>query len=396
MTKNFINRSNNMINLTDCQKIAIKKAITWYFDQNKKPYFILAGLAGTGKSTVASTAVKMMGLSNYQVLYVTPTGKAASVLRSKGCVANTIHSMFYRVVQGENGKIFFSRKPTIPNTIKLIVIDEVSMVNKKIMEDIMKYGIPMLCLGDPGQLPAMFYPNTYLYDEQDVFLNQIMRQQGESSILKLANMARIGEEIPFGKYGSDGNVIHMKDIHDYEKYDVVLTWTNSTRKEINKLIRNKLGYNSVYPIAGEKIICLKNSYMYEMDCGDEMILSPVNGMGLTALSDHRESTNGQKNDYFMLKFSPDFIKDRHWECPISRIPFEAYLDMRDYEDEIINIPQFQVVLDFGYAVTVNKSQGSEYGDVLLIDEFRGSDKDYAKFLYTGITRAKKSITIARF
>ena len=98
----------------------------------------------------------------------------------------------------------------------------------------------------------------------------------------------------------------------------------------------------------------------------------------------------------MLKFSPDFIKDRHWECPISRIPFEAYLDMRDYEDEIINIPQFQVVLDFGYAVTVNKSQGSEYGDVLLIDEFRGSDKDYAKWLYTGITRSKKSITIARF
>jgi hypothetical protein len=119
-------------------------------------------------------------------------------------------------------------------------------------------------------------------------------------------------------------------------------------------------------------------------------------MGLTALSDHRESTNGQNNDYFMLKFSPDFIKDRYWECPISRIPFEAYLDMRDYEDEIINIPQFQVVLDFGYAVTVNKSQGSEYGDVLLIDEFRGSDKDYAKWLYTGITRAKKSITIARF
>ena len=384
-----------MINLTDCQKEAIKKAITWYFDQNKKTYFILAGLAGTGKSTVASTAVRMMGLSNYQVLYVTPTGKAASVLRSKGCVANTIHSMFYRVIQGENGKIFFSRKPTIPNTIKLIVIDEVSMVNKKIMDDIIEYGIPMLCLGDPGQLPAMFYANAYLYEEQDVFLDQIMRQQGESPILTLANMARKGEDIPFGNYGSGCKVVHIKDIHDYEKYDIVLTWTNSTRKEINKLIRNKLNFNTVYPMSGEKIICLKNSYMYEMDCGDEMILSPVNGMGLKALSDARESTNGRKNDYFMLKFSPDFINDKYWECPVSRIPFEAYNDMRDYESEIINIPQFQTVLDFGYAVTVNKSQGSEYGDVLLIDEFRGSDKDYAKFLYTGITRAKKSITIAR-
>ena len=384
-----------MINLTDCQKEAIKKAITWYFDQNKKTYFILAGLAGTGKSTVASTAVRMRGLSNYQVLYVTPTVKAASVLRSKGYVANTIHSMFYRVIQGENGKIFFSRKPTIPNTIKLIVIDEVSMVNKKIMDDIIEYGIPMLCLGDPGQLPAMFYPNTYLYEEQDVFLDQIMRQQGESPILTLANMARKGEYIPFGNYGSGCKVVHIKDIHDYEKYDIVLTWTNSTRKEINKLIRNKLNFNTVYPMSGEKIICLKNSYMYEMDCGDEMILSPVNGMGLKALSDARESTNGRKNDYFMLKFSPDFINDKYWECPVSRIPFEAYNDMRDYESEIINIPQFQTVLDFGYAVTVNKSQGSEYGDVLLIDEFRGSDKDYAKFLYTGITRAKKSITIAR-
>ena len=73
-----------MFKLTMGQKDAIRKAIEWYFSPDKKPIFTLFGSAGTGKSSTANTVVSMLGLSPYQVLMVAPTGKAASVLRSKG------------------------------------------------------------------------------------------------------------------------------------------------------------------------------------------------------------------------------------------------------------------------------------------------------------------------
>lgn len=384
-----------MFQLTKGQQFAIKKAIEWYYDPNKKPAFFLCGSAGTGKSTVAKTAVNMMGLSTYQVVMVTYTGKAASVLRSKGNVANTIHSMFYRVFITPDGKTAFAKRKSIPNTIKLILVDEVSMVNEHMMDDLRSFGIPLLCLGDPGQLPAMYYPNQGV-ESPDVFLEEVMRQKGDSGILKLATMARKDIPISYGQY-VESRVIQMKDLKDIEKYDVVLCWSNNTRKELNALIRKKLGYNTVYPIKGEKLVCLKNNYTYEIDCGDDMQISPVNGLGLNALSDARfPRTDEEDQDYIVMEYAPDFIKDKTFSTPVSKIPFDAYRTGEDYESQLISVPQFQTVLDYGYALTVHKSQGSSWPNVLVIDEFKGSKSDYKKWLYTAITRAEKSVTIARF
>lgn len=384
-----------MLQLTQGQQIAIKKAIEWYYDPHKKPAFFLCGSAGTGKSTVAKTAVSMMGLSTYQVVMVTYTGKAASVLRSKGNVANTIHSMFYRVFTTPDGKTAFAKRKTIPNTIKLILIDEVSMVNEHMMDDLKSFGIPLLCLGDPGQLPAMYYPNLGV-ESPDVFLEEVMRQKGDSGILQLATMARKDIPIPYGQY-KESRVIHMSEVTDIEKYDMVLTWSNSTRKEMNALIRKKLGLTSVYPVKGEKIVCLKNNYTYEIDCGEDMQISPVNGLEMVALSDAREPrTDEDDQDYLVMEYAPDFVKDKCFSTPISKIPFEAYKTMEPYEDSLVNVPQHIVVADFSYALTCHKSQGSSWPNVLVIDEFQGSRSEYKKWIYTCITRAEKSVTIARF
>ena len=384
-----------MFQLNEGQLSAIHKAIEWYYNPNKKPSFFLCGYAGTGKSSCAKTIVKMLGLSPYQVVMVTFTGKAASVLRSKGNVANTIHSMFYRVFITPDGKTAFAKKKTIPNTIKLILVDEVSMVNQRMQEDLESFGVPLLCLGDSGQLPALFYPNLGV-DNPDAMLTQIMRQKGDSGILQLATMARNDIPIPYGQY-KESKVIRMSEVRDIEKYDMVLCWSNSTRKEINALIRKKLGLTSIYPSKGEKIVCLKNNYTYELDCGDDMLISPVNGLEMTALTDAREPRTDEENqDYMVMEYAPDFIKDKTFSTPISKIPYEAYKTMEPYEDRLIDVPQFQVVTDYYYCSTVHKSQGSSWPNVLVIDEFKGPRDDYKKWLYTAITRAEQCVTIARF
>ncbi len=378
-----------MFKLTPEQYNAIKMAIEWYYDPHKEIDFYLCGSAGTGKSTVAKTAVSMMGLSPYQVLYVTFTGKAASVLRSKGNVANTIHSTFYRVFTFPDGKTGFAKRKSIPNTIKLIVVDEVSMVNEHMMNDLRTFGIPLLCLGDPGQLPALFYPNIRV-EHPDVFLTQVIRQKNDSGILVLATMARNDIPIDFGQY-RESKVIHIGEIKNIEDYDMVLCWSNKTRKELNALIRNKKGLTSLYPEQGEKLVCIKNNYNYEIN-SNGLSLIPVNGMEVKTLSKPNFSEN---KEFLLLDYAPDYVKDINFSSPVSKIPFDAYKNMEPYENQLQYIPQHQVIFDYGYSLSVHKSQGSAWPNVLIIDEYGGPQADYKKWLYTGITRATNSVTIAR-
>lgn len=379
-----------MFKLTMGQKDAIRKAIEWYFSPDKKPIFTLFGSAGTGKSSTANTVVSMLGLSPYQVLMVAPTGKAASVLRSKGNIANTIHSTFYHILQlPEMKKPCFVKKKSMPNTIKLILIDEFSMVNAKMCKDIESFGIPVLALGDPGQLPPMYSKNPYM-DHPDVFLEEVMRQDGESGILQLATMARKGIDIDYGTY-RESRVIHFSELKDIEKYDMVLTWSNSTRKEINQLIRKKLGLTSIYPIKGEKLMCLKNNYYHTIDLGDDLVLNPVNGLNLFSLSDSEMVGSSLQLDY-----APDWVKDKAFSTRVSKIPFDAYKTMEDYEDTLMdNVEDDEVVLDFGYSCTCHKSQGSSWPNVLVLDEYRGAHSEYPNWLYTSLTRGEKSVTLCR-
>ena len=138
-------------------------------------------------------------------------------------------------------------------------------------------------------------------------------------------------------------------------------------------------------------MCLKNNYYHMIDLGDDLVLNPVNGMGLSALSDAEIMGSSLHMDY-----APDWVKNQCFSTRVSKIPFDAYKTMEDYEDTLMdNVEDDEVVLDFGKSVTVHKSQGSSWPNVLVLDEYRGARSDYAKFLYTGLTRAEKSVTLCR-
>lgn len=384
-----------MITLTDEQRSAIIKACSWYYDTsyNKKNYFVISGYAGTGKSTIVKTLINVLGLANYNVLFAAFTGKAALVLRIKGNMANTIHKSFYNIYYGDNGMYYFSLKRSLPSTIKLIVIDECSMINDKMINDILSFNLPTIFLGDIGQMPPVIGQNSLLKDVNniDAQLTKVLRQDDTSGILDLATRSRNGERLKEGTY-KNCRVLRLKDIDDITKYDIILCWRNSTRKLFNQAVRKESNINSIYPIKGEKVIGLKNNYFHQIEY-EGIPIFPVNGLPSTVVSDFQLIKN-EKN--ILLDYKPDFIKDPKGPF-FKTLCHSEYFENYGYnieKDPFIKEDEEDIVhLDYGYALTVSRSQGSEYKRGLLLDEYRGPEDIKFKYMYTGITRFMEGVDI---
>ena len=386
-----------MFHLNNGQRNAVQKCVEWYFstDYNKKNYFLLAGAAGTGKSSTVKTIISVLGLPRYSIYFASFTSKAAIVLSVKGNPANTIHKTFYNIFK-LNNKYYFKVKKSLPSFIKLIVIDEAAMCNDKMLDDIFSFQLPVILLGDKYQLSPVIGKNSLFEDEKniDAELTEVMRQDNTSGILDLATKARNGEELIPGNY-KNSRVLFLKDIKNIEDYDVVLCYKNSTRKMFNQAIRKKMGLKSVYPSKGEKLIGLKNNYFHKIQFEDVPIF-PANGLTCICLEDSKKLKNG----FINVKYRPDFINYEDGEY-FNTLCHPDYFDL--YENNIEESPVILgendaddiVHMDYGYCLSVHKSQGSEYKRGLLLDEFRGPKDENRKFLYTGITRFSVSVDIVK-
>ena len=399
----------SVIHYNEGQQQAIEKALKWYYLYSyKKRYFILGGLAGTGKSTVISAIVSRLNLPKYyKVIYTTFTAKASLVLRKQGLDSNTIHSTFYYVRKDKrSGRTFFTKRANLDESIKLIVVDEAAMVSDKLIEDILSFGVPTILSGDPSQLGPIMAKNTYMFDynKMDALLTEIMRQKDESGILHLATKARTGEGINYGNY-NESKVTKLYLLHDrLLEFDAILTWKNSTRRALNDFIRIHLLKRKTHlPIKGDKVLCLSNNYNYSIEY-DKIGLYLINGLVGIVDKDFEDSHyNGQK----CMKgiFYPDFLDEKnkfdvycykeifeYYKQKIFNTTFER--EKRANEEDEDEQQDLMSLIDYGYALTVHKAQGSGFDNVLVVDEYRGGYEFRKKWLYTAITRAKKSVTIA--
>ena len=399
-----------MFKFNEQQLTAIKLMLKWYFTKtDTQQIFALSGYAGTGKSTTINTAIKMLGLPLSDVIFCTLTGKASLVLRMKGNPSNTIHRTFYSTFKKGNSFIF-SLKKKISSNIKLIVIDEASMITQKMLDDIASFGVPIVLLMDDFQLPPIFGSNIYIdnaKEKMDIQLTQVMRQDDTSGILDLANLAR-SEKLPeYGSYKAS-SVVHFNEVIDSIcDYDMVVCYSNKMRRYLNKYIREKKGFKTVYPQKGEKIVCLMNNYNYCIDYAD-IPINIVNGMIGYCNSD---SYVVDENNMEILKldFTPDFLVDKNttgdlhmgtrcfceifeqYEKDITKDAFIEELYNNDIESDKLGEV---CMIDFGYAATAHKLQGSEADNVLVLVEPNIPKRLFFKWLYTAITRAKKRVTVA--
>jgi exodeoxyribonuclease V len=341
-------------------------AINSFLETENKQTFTMHGLAGSGKSTILGEIVKTVP----DVLLCAPTGKAASVLSAKSNYpARTIHSLFYRLIENDidpnTGKknLKFARIHQ-PGTLKgkVILLDESSMVDTKIGNDLKQTGAKIIASGDPGQLQPV--NGKQLFNKADFTLTEIHRQALESPIIRQAHSVRQN-----GRYKTDGDNFQVREftMDDLKTADMVLCWKNKTRQEMNKIMREIRGYTNPYPSKGESLMCLKNARDHGV----------YNGNVYPLTRDFRP------ND---TKIYLD-IEDKEIGIPKCRFvgPHGSLDDARD--DDIS-------CWDYGYCLTTHKAMGSEYKYVLLIDEYTHPEQR-KEWVYTSLTRASERITISR-
>ncbi len=251
------------------QNEALSTAGAWLRIRHQ-PTFYLAGFAGAGKSTLA------MHLASYakgDVAFAAFTGKAARVMRSKGCRgAKTIHALIYNTEVNEStGEVRVTLKdPGALDKYGLIVIDECSMVNEEMGKDLLSFGRPVLVLGDPAQLPPVSGGGYFTARKPDYMLTEVHRQAAESPILWLAT------EIREGRYNghemnTDGLIVTSRKNLDGQlvtEADVVIVGRNDTRQQYNRRLREIAGKTDPFPLTGEPLICLRNDRFAKIFNGD--------------------------------------------------------------------------------------------------------------------------------
>lgn len=388
--------------LTNEQIYAIYKLDDWWHTGIKQTFEISGG-AGTGKTTLIRYFIEKLGLDYSKVLFIAFMGKAASQMARNGLPAKTVHSAIYdcverserdkdgNIVYTKNGKIktkiVFELKESLPH-IKLIVVDEASMISEKMARDILSFGIPTITLGDLNQLPPVFGEPFFLKNP-DVILTQIMRQKEDDPIVYLAQRVLEGKELKPGVYGRSF-IIPKEDLTEYhfKHADIILTGTNRLRYNINSFIRKEIKdiKRLEYPHIGEKVICRRNNWKRCID--DEIFLT--NGTSGIVTKVYKESFDKKS---MMIDFKPDFGHGVFRRIKFDYNHMYALPGQEDNEE----IDKFRYMYDkfeFGYAITTHSSQGSEYPRVLYMHEpIMRSKEDNKKLMYTAITRATDQIGI---
>lgn len=366
--------------LTPQQERAIKACRSWFkSDTHNQQIFRIFGYAGTGKTTIA----KLLAADCGNVAFATFTGKASLVLRKRGCAgATTLHSLAYVATRDERtGKLFFHLRDDSPlRDLDLLVVDEVSMVGPDLGEDVCSFGVPILVLGDPGQLPPIRGEGFFTGQQPDVMLTDIQRQAKDNPIIAMSMHVREGKLLSPGHWGDTVEVLsqtQMKRRYDQLllDHDMIITGTNSTRRAVNINARRVKGlqgeFQPWHPVAGDRLICLRNDRHKGF----------LNGSlwGVNKVEDF--------NNDFKLNVTGEDI-DLTTDITTLRDFFSGSEEGLDWKLRL-NYDEFT----FAQAVTCHKSQGSSWHKTMVIDQSRVFKDNSRQWLYTAVTRAEEELTI---
>lgn len=358
----------------------------------------LGGYAGTGKTTLVAYVRQALRQNDpdARVAFCAYTGKAVRVLdrtlkshriAKRTDSISTIHGLIYHTETNSGGHITGWRKKKALE-YDLIIVDEASMVTAEIWNDLLSFKIPVLAVGDHGQLPPVG-SNFNLMAEPMCKLEAVYRQAEGSGIVQAATLARTAGEIPAGSYGaevmkvdraSDDIGVIMEDLLEQWRPDwLVLCGYNHTRVRLNESLRARMGFESMEPQVGDHVVCLRNNTKAKLYNGMTGVITWI-----SPAEDDPEDLWWQAG----IK-----IDDIEYEGLVLRRQFGA----RETVKELPKLPNKAKgdLFDFAYALTVHKAQGSSADTVLVFEERNKhmSDEDWRRWLYTAVTRAENRLFI---
>lgn len=369
----------------------------------------LAGPAGTGKTTTMKVLHDQLvgDPSDPECVVVTPTNKAAQVLRTKGVPADTLYSIFFTPLEEADGRLSFKPNHTIEGDLpdlKLrfcptIVVDESSMLVQWSIRQLQMMCHTLILVGDPHQLPPVndkACPDGYFVTRQhDVELTEVLRQADGSIILDLATHIRNGS-LPADLVRSIAPRRAFSETYDGSQK--IIAFTNAHRRMINSAARRILGRKSVLPVPGDVLVAngTVNDWIFN---GTEVVVesfswdsakrSPKAGAWVVGLDGRRAEVAIDMHA---------FLEDQH---PGTVPPVVlAAVESNKLAAKAKNEWSGPGVFFYGNCITAHKAQGSEYRSVIVVDErpaltrvSQGTDMA-RRWLYTAITRASEDLVLA--
>lgn len=389
--------------LDEQQRTAVKEAVY-------NGLLIITGGPGTGKTTTINAIIKLFESEGLDILLAAPTGRAAKRMsETTGYEAKTIHRMLElsKLTPGDGGNYTFERNETNPLETDVLIIDEMSMVDINLMHALLKaisVGTRLILVGDVNQLPSVG-PGNVLKDIIDshcfnmVMLTKIFRQASGSDIIINAHKINAGEQIDLDNKSMDFFLLKRQDpnviiavminliknkLPKYVKassFDIqVLTPMRKGElgvERLNKALQKALNppsrdkdekeYHQGIFRVGDKVMQVKNNYQIAWEIKSSHGITTQNGTGVF---------NG---DAGIIKEINLFSETLLVEFDDNRLVNYSFSGL----DE----------LELAYAVTIHKSQGSEYPAVILpiLDGPRLLFN--RNLLYTAVTRAKSCVVI---
>ncbi len=402
--------------LDDLQKRAVLQSV-------RSGVMILSGGPGTGKTTTINTIIRYFEAEGMDILLAAPTGRAAKrMTEATGYEARTIHRLLEingamegssvkpeedSAWQKEGKRAQFERNEENPLETDVVIIDEMSMVDIHLFKSLLSavsVGTRLIMVGDVDQLPSVG-PGQVLQDLINsrafpvVILKRIFRQAGESDIVVNAHKINRGEEIELNNKSMDFFFLERKDVNVIYKHMIQLIreklppYVNAGPYDIQVLTpmrKGNLGVEVLNGILqqylnppdgkkkehrlgerlfreGDKVMQIKNNYQIPWEVVSKYGISVDSGMGIF---------NGDMGIITKIDEASSLLEVEYDEHRRAEYSFSGL-------DEI----------ELAYAVTIHKSQGSEYPAVLLPIMNGPKPLLNRNLLYTAVTRAKKCVTI---
>ena len=386
--------------LDEHQMTAVKEAV-------RNGLLIITGGPGTGKTTTINTIIKYFEMEGLDIFLAAPTGRAAKRMsETTGFEARTIHRML-ELNGGVDGAAGFERNEQNPLETDVVIIDEMSMVDISLMHALLKavaVGTRLILVGDVNQLPSVG-PGSVLRDIirshecNVVMLTKIFRQASTSDIIVNAHKINQGEEVTLDNKSMDFFFLKRYDADviisvvlqlikqklpkfvDATPYDIqVLTPMRQGLlgvERLNGILQRYLNppspqkrekeHGDILFREGDKIMQTRNNYQLEWEIRTKYGLSVDKGTGVF---------NG---DMGIVREINDFAETMTVEFDEGR--------MVEYPYKLLD------ELELAYAITIHKSQGSEYPAVVIPLLSGPSMLMNRNLLYTAVTRARKCVTL---
>lgn len=422
--------------------------------------FLLKGYAGTGKTTLISTLIRVVGEYGYKTVLLAPTGRAAKVMSNYAKkVALTIHKKIYKVTSDSGGHLQFDLQPNYSENT-LFIVDEASMISdesdyfagRSLLGDLIEYvfdkpGNKLMLVGDTAQLPPVgklsspaldryHLENNFLMSVFEQELTEVMRQEEHSGILK--NATNLRDVLRTDKASIQIQTSQFKDIYRmtgdkleeglryaYDKYGVentiLITRSNKTAVQYNEYIRRMIHFCEDEIDAGDRLMVVRNNYTVLDD--DSPISFIANGDFVELLKIKRiEERYGFRFADVVLRFTdydnmPSFETKIFLDTLHSASPNLSSAENRqlydaiavDYQhlktkkkqlDAIRKDPFLNALqVKFAYALTCHKSQGGQWSSVFIDQGYLPEEQineDFVRWLYTAMTRSTEQVFLMNF